>query len=109
MKKLIVTLVVMLSMVISLSGCGPEDCSCEDPLQAFFTEYYIECIQLCTVCSNLASQCNISNYSIENCVADRWYEGASNFHCLDFINQINTEWLETEDCMTGHIPNRCSF
>ena len=109
MKKLITALVVMLTVGLFLGSCGTEDCSCEDPLQDFFTEYYTECVQLCAVCFNLASQCNISNYSIENCVADRWYEGASNSHCLDFINQINTEWLETKDCMAGYIPNRCSF
>ena len=99
MKKLIVTVVGLLMVVLLIGGCGA-DTSAGDCLDDFFNEYYSECIQYCDTCAKCASMCSI-DYQATTCVESRWSYGSSNDSCVsgerEVITMIEGETKRSEE------------
>lgn len=94
MKKLIVRVLVVLSMVLLISGCGTEDVDWDD----FFNEYFSECVSYCATCAEWGEMCNI-DYNAGICVDERWRNGSSNNSCVSG-KQKTVTMIEEESCDT---------
>lgn len=105
MRKLIVTLIGLLTVVLLVCGCGAEKVDWDD----FFNEYYGECIAACERCIFIANMCNL-DFSVEACVLGRWSYGSSPTECrLSVENHIN-RIIETKDCNdTEYIIAHCMY
>ena len=102
MKKLALSVVVMLTMGLFL-GCGTD---VEDCLDAFFEEYYKECVQLCEMCAEWVANCGITNYSMSVCVEERWRYGSSPGECQSERKRV-AGFISTSTCSTDELDWKC--
>ena len=101
MKKLMVTLIGVLGVVLLVSSCGTDvDVNWDE----FFNEYHSECVQLCETCAEWSDRCEDVIYSIQNCIDGHWFRGDDNIHCGD-ANEVIKDLIFRNDCLSK--DSRC--
>ena len=102
MKKLIVTVVGLLMVVLLIGGCGLQ----QEEEYSFYLEHYRNCVDLCQVNLVMNQRCGKPEYKLEDCINRAWMNGCTLVFCEKESTKLKTYMVngfcdEDPQCSSG--------